>query len=399
MLSFSSASVRIANSERAVDECMEIAFGEKKPACSAVIVNAAMGHKLDKVAAALRKHLPDTVILGTSCGGIVGREGAGEAMTHLAMMTIDGPQSEIATATIDDIRGDNAYDKALILATDLKAKLPDATVIYLLCPGLNIDCTGVLKAFDETYGDDVVIFGGTSADNYKAIVTYQYIGDKVSEHGAWAIAMADPTLKTAAKATHGFMAYGDPMTVTSAKHNKVIEIDGQPAWLAYSSRLSLIPEGDPTLAVIAAGGLASQLPEAVAQEYGNTHILRGAMVSDVEPGVMGMSVSVAEGDQFWLTMRDEDLIFSEQEKALDYLREKLSGHQPVAVFQTDCLARGRTLFNKVMKDELIGMMQDALSADGEVPPWLGMYGFGEFCPLGGKNTFHTYTTSLLVLYR
>jgi small ligand-binding sensory domain FIST len=52
-----------------------------------------------------------------------------------------------------------------------------------------------------------------------------------------------------------------------------------------------------------------------------------------------------------------------------------------------------------MKDEIVAMMQNTFLNEGEIPPWLGMYGFGEFCPLAGKNIFHTYTTSLLVLYR
>lgn len=53
MLSFYSANVRIANSARAVDECLEIAFGEQIPADAGIIVfNAPLGHQLDKVAAA-----------------------------------------------------------------------------------------------------------------------------------------------------------------------------------------------------------------------------------------------------------------------------------------------------------------------------------------------------------
>jgi small ligand-binding sensory domain FIST len=119
-----------------------------------------------------------------------------------------------------------------------------------------------------------------------------------------------------------------------------------------------------------------------------------------------LSVSVKEGDRFYLTTRDEELIFSEQKKTLEDLRKDIAAHSlngeinPAAVFQSDCLLRGRTLFNKVMKDEIIAMMQNAfMSRGGDVPPWLGMYGFGEFCPLGGRNVFHTYTTSLLVLYR
>lgn len=399
MLNFASASVRIANTGRATEECIDTVFpGQPPEAIGVVIVNAAIGHKLENAADSLRARLPGVKVVGTSCGGVVGREGAGEALTHIAIMAVSGPESEYAVSAVDDFHGENAYEKSLELAGDLKGKLPEVSVIYLVCPGLDTNCDLALKAFDEIFGEGVVIFGGTSADNYKAVTTMQYVGDHTTEHGAWAVGFADETLKCATKASHGFVAYGEPMTVTRADGNKVIEIDGKPAWAAYSERLSLIPEGDSTLNVLAAGGLAKQLPAELAEEYGSSHILRGALIGQ-EKEVMYMSVSVNEGDKFWLTTRDEALIFSEQEKALRFIDGELGESKPVAVFQTDCLARGRTLFNRVMKDELIGMMHDALSYEGDVPPWLGMYGFGEFCPLGGKNTYHTYTTSLMVLYR
>ena len=116
-------------------------------------------------------------------------------------------------------------------------------------------------------------------------------------------------------------------------------------------------------------------------------------------GAVYYPVTCKEGLKFWLTTRNEDLIFSEQQRALDYLVAQKGGHETVAVFQTDCLARGRFLFNKVMKDEIIAMMQAALSKNGEVPPWLGMYGFGEYARLGNRNAYHNYSTALLVLYR
>ncbi|MDL2294949.1 FIST C-terminal domain-containing protein [Ruminococcaceae bacterium OttesenSCG-928-D13] len=401
MLSFHSASVRIANSERAIDECFEIAFeGSVPDDLGVVVVNAAIGHKLDKVAAVVKTHAPGAVVLGTSCGGVVGREGAGEAMTNLAMMAVGGPRQELATAAVDGLEGGNSYEKGLELARALHEKLPGASLIYLVCAGLGVACNRLLEAFDEVFGGDVPVFGGTSADNYKGITTFQYLGDSLTEHGAWAIGFADPTLKAAATATHGFTAYGEPMTVTKVENNQILEFDNLPAWEAYSGRLGLIPEADRenVLSIIMAGGLASELPAELAEAYDSPHILRGA-AQGRKKGVMYLSVTVEPGDRFWLTTRDEDLIFSKQEEALAQLQKQLDGHTPVAVFQADCLARGRTLFGKVMKDEIIGMMQDALQADGTVPPWLGMYGFGEFCPLSGKNTFHTYTTSLLVLHR
>jgi small ligand-binding sensory domain FIST len=70
----------------------------------------------------------------------------------------------------------------------------------------------------------------------------------------------------------------------------------------------------------------------------------------------------------------------------------------VAVFHTDCGARGRLMLDRVSKDEIVAAMQTPLFGD-TCGPWLGMYGFGEITVLGGRNLFHNYTTSLYVLTR
>jgi hypothetical protein len=402
MLNFHSASVRIADSGRAVDECIEIMYGNQAPPNAGLwIVNAVIGHKLDKIAAAIRARIPGASVLGASCGGIVGREGAGESMTHMAVMTVDGPPQELAWSALDDFHAANAYQKGLELAKQLQAKLPSPKVIYLLTPGLDSCNDELLTSIQEVFGRNIIIFGGASSDNYKALTTSQYIGDHASLNGVWIVGFADNTLQAAARATHGFNAYGDPMTITKAEHNKIVEFDGQPAWSAYSQRLGEISEQEVKTALVT-GGLATALPPALAQEYRNQHILRlGLPIDDSE--AIRLSVSARAGDQFYFTTRDESLIFSEQETALAMLRQSITSNtadsQVQAVFQTDCLLRGRTLFDRVMKDEITAMMQNTFLVNGEIPPWLGMYGFGEFCPLGGANLFHTYTTSLLVLYR
>jgi hypothetical protein len=403
MLEFNSASVRIADGVRAVDECLEMMYGDQTPPDGGLwIVNAVIGHKLEKIASAIRARIPSASVLGSSCGGIVGREGAGESMTHMAVMTVDGPPDEAAWSAVDDFHADNAYQKGLALAGDLKGKLPGAKIIYLLTPGLDSRNDELLRAIHEVFGKNVVIFGGASSDNYKGLVTSQYIGDKACADGVWMVGFADASLKGAARATHGFNAYGDPMTVTKADRNFILELDGQPAWTTYSQNLGGIPEDDVKKALVS-GGLAIALDPALAREYGSGYILRMGLPQE-GTGAIRLSVSAKEGDQFYFTTRDEELIFSEQKNALEALRKSMisdspDGPRPAAVFQTDCLLRGRTLFDKVMKDEITGMMQNAFLNDGEVPPWLGMYGFGEFCPTGGQNLFHTYTTSLLVLYR
>jgi small ligand-binding sensory domain FIST len=120
---------------------------------------------------------------------------------------------------------------------------------------------------------------------------------------------------------------------------------------------------------------------------------------ELETGAMYYATLCPEGTRLWLTVRDEPRIFADMDRMMGELTKRGVGHKPVAVFHADCLARGRFLFNRVMKDELVNRMQFPLSINGVVPPWLGMYGFGEFARLGGENTYHNYTTALYVLRR
>ncbi|MDR1140623.1 MAG: FIST C-terminal domain-containing protein, partial [Planctomycetaceae bacterium] len=386
MLEFFSSSVRIVNSERAAQECIEVAFPNGNPDnCRAILFNATLGHKLDKVAAAIQKILPSVPVFGASGCGVTGREGVGESMNELAIMAVCGTEKELSSAAVDDIYGHNSYEKGLELARQLKNQTPNLNVVYLLCSGIDIDNALVLKAFVDTFGEEVTVFGGTSSDNMRGLRNYQYHGDKLGEHDAWAIGFADPTLKNITRATHGFMAYGEPLVITKAEGNRIFELNGRGAWSEYTQRLSKPAEstcGD----TIPTGALAEELPPELANEYGNPHILR--VITKHDGDTMYYPVTCKEGTRLWLTLRDENLIFSEQQRSLEYLQANIGNGKPVAVFQTDCLARGRFLFNRVVKDEIISMMHNALTVDGVIPPWLGNYGFGEYTRLGGKNAYH-----------
>lgn len=397
MLEFRSASIRSVNSERAAKECIEVAFPEgNTEQCRVIIFNATLGHKLDKLAAAIREMVPAAALFGASGCAVTGREGVGESLNELGIMAVCGPENEIATAAVEGIYGRNSYEKALEMAKDLKNKCAGINVIYLLCSGIDIDNSLVLKAFDEVFGREVTIFGGTSSDNMRGVHSFQYHDGVMNEHDAFAIGFADPSLKNVTRATHGFTAYGEPLVATKTEGYIIREFGGRGAWSEFTSRLSFSPEvtcGE----TIPVGALAEELPPELAAEYGNPHILRVVTKHDGE--AIYYPVTAYEGMQVRLTMRDEGLIFSEQKRSLEYIKEVMGNGKPVAVFQTDCLARGRFLFNRIVKDEIIAMMHDALSNDGEVPPWLGNYGFGEYARLGGKNSYHNYSTALLVLYR
>ena len=186
------------------------------------------------------------------------------------------------------------------------------------------------------------------------------------------------------------------MVVTKSTGHIIHELNGRPAWEEYTRHLGLT--GDASCGdTIPIGALGEKLDEATATEYGNHHLLR--VVTKHEGNDMYYATLCPEGTELWLTTRDEELIFSEMDRMVSDMKSRIDGKEVVAVFHADCLARGRFLFNRIIKDELVSKMQYPFFQNGECPPWLGMYGFGEIARLGGKNIYHNYTTALYVIYR
>ena len=395
MLQFRSANVRSVNPQRAVLEALEIAFGTTTPSCGLVLVNSGVGHDLGALSRAVMAQCAGARVLAASCAGVVGREGPGESIHDIAVMGISG--DGFTVSHVDGLFGSTSFEKGIELAKGLQRSPEPVRMVYLLASGIDIANDRIIAGIESVLGPDVTIFGATSSDQMKGIATFQAIDGQTHQHGAFAVGIWDPTLEVDTQATHGFVASGDPLTVTRAEGNRILQIDGRPAWPEFLRRLGLAPgatEGD----TIPIGALAEALPPAVAAEYGNGHILR-VVTHHTDDGGIVYATDSAAGTRLWLTVRDEDRIFADMDRMLGAMRARRTGQYPVAVFQADCLARGRRLFNRVMKEELVHVMQQPFARDGHVPPWFGMYGFGEYARLAGRNAYHNYTTALAALYR
>lgn len=397
MLQFYSANVRGANTQRAVEDCLALAFPKGTPQdLLAVVVYTTLGHKLKKVSDILNEKLPGVQVLGASAGGVIGAQGPGESMNELAIFAISGPKEEIAIGAVHDITYENSYEKTLQLMGGL-GKTPEETVaVAVVIPGLACAADDVVTGFDEVFTEKVHLFGGASSDNMKGLVSYQLYNGDMQEHTMWAIAICDETLGCISRATHGFAVIGETMEVTKSDGVLIQEIDGKNALEVYASRFK-ITEDQYANDLMPFGALAIELPSELWEEYGSHYLLTGIVGPNAD-GSMVYRMKFKPGDKLRVAMRDEELIFLEMRRVLDEMRADAKG-EIVAVMQADCVARGRFSLNAIMKDELVGMMQEALSEDGKVCPWLGMYGFGEFAQLGGHNQYHTFTTSLLALYR
>ena len=397
MLKFFSGMSGSVNSRRAIRECLEIAMGdEDKFDADLIVFHVTVGHNFKELLDEARLIAPNARIVGCSCAGIIGKEGANENMKTLAVMAVKGDRSEWHLAHIENIRGHNSYDQAVKMASQLNEQIPDANMALLLASGIDIAADRAIEGIESVFGPEIKIFGGTSSDNMRAITSFQFLDDQIFERGAVLIGFADPTLEVEMGVHHGSVPVGTPVKITRAEANRVYEFDGKPAWHVLMDQLGQPQDTHPG-PMLPLSGLGQELSPDLHQEYNNKLILR-CVVKTEPDGSFYFPVDVQVGAKFWLTERDEELIFDGVEIMMERLKERLNGRIPVAVFHTDCGARGRFLFDRILKDEIVSRMQIPLRGDQDVP-WLGMYGFGEFAQLGGRNYFHNYTTSLYCLVK
>ena len=398
MLSFTSASVPTVDTPSAIAGAIEAASAGRDPGeCRAVFFHVSMGHDDSALLSGIRTLCPNARILGCTCAGVIGREGANESMRALAVMMVWGDASDLEMSVSAELNGANARAEARALGEALQARRGTPRCVMFIGSGIDIACDEVLKGIADALGPAVTVFGGTSADNMKGIASYQFIDGERYEHAAALVGFFDPTLDVVTQASHGFVASGTTMTVTAATGNRVHEIDGEPAWQAYTHYLGLPASATPG-DTIPPGAVGVALSPKVAAEYGDSHLLRVITHRDSD-GSFLMPVTCDTGTELMLMRRDEERIFRNLDTMMDQIRTAMGQREVVAVFHADCGARGRLTLDRVAKDEIVKAMQTPLQKEGLTPPWLGMYGFGELARLDGQNQFHNYTTALYVLVR
>jgi len=399
MLQFFSASTNIVNSKRAITECLENALqGEPNLDCDLLIIYSAMGHNFKDLLSEARKLCPSAKISGCTGAGIIGKNGADESMSALAIMVIKGPKDEFALTNRKTSAGNDTYELAAGMARELKEKNKDISSLLFL-PNV-YECFPIdraIEGIESVFGPEIPVFGGVSMDNFKAISSFHFFDDEVVERGAVMIGFADRTLKYISDVNHGFgVIEGVLLEVTKSDLNIIYEFNGKPAWPVLAQTLG-IPDTSSFIEALTIAGFGCELPIELQKEYGSKYYLYGIMWR-FEDNSISVPVVCPAGTKLRLTRRDEKSMFEGVDWMVKRVANKMEGIRPVAVFHSDCVVRGRFSLNRVLKDELIHRIQSPICR-GENIPWLGLYSGGELCRIGNRNWFHNFSSSILIIYR
>jgi hypothetical protein len=240
MLEFHSGSSSAVNSKAAIEECIDHALGDRDKAdCKLLVIHSTVGHNFAQMAAGAQEACPNAEIIGCTGSGVIGREGVSEAMRAMAVMAVTG--DEFAVAAADGLNGSNSAQLGEQAAAEMKAENPDVNMIYVLSAGLDLSGDQVIAGIESVFGEEVPIFGATAADNGKAKGTFQFHGQDVLEQGLILVGFSDPGLEVLSGVHHGSIPVeGAVFEVTKSEDNRIIELDGKPAWPALLERFGLV---------------------------------------------------------------------------------------------------------------------------------------------------------------
>ena len=398
MLEFGSGNSGVVNSKQAVAECLEIALGTDRADCSLLVLCTSMGHNFRDILSEAHRLAPHAAVVGTTCAGVIGGDGPNESMRALAAMTVRGPKTCLTVTGLESLLEIDYYEAGVSIARNLAAANPRLSFVLLYFSPFEyargpVDDT--IRGIESVLGPDVPIIGGLSMDNSKIVTCFQFLGNQVFERGAVAVGFSDPDIEVVCGSNHGFTVLGKPLVATKTDRNHVYELDGSPAWVSLCNRLGL-PEQAHPMSLFPYAGLAEELPEDLRTVYGSQYIGRfAAALTDESRGIYCYH-NIERGTRLWLLKRDESQIVEGIAHLTRQILSKLDGRRPLAVFHADCLLRGRLLFNRIVKEETVALLQVPICGDTDVP-WLGMYSGGEFGPLEGHNTVHIFTSTLAVV--
>ena len=394
MLQFFSASTSIVNSKRAITECLENALeGQPDLDCDLIIFHTAMGHNFKDLLSEAHKLSRNAQIVGCSCGGVIGKEGPDESMKALAIMAVKGPKNEFAVSGLESSILADPYNSGVQLAQDLKNRNPGINLILLYPSGMLWDFDNLIAGIESVLGKDIPIIGGVSIDG-KLISDFQFFGEKIVEKSAVIVGFADASIELISHATLGADIKGAPLEVTRSEANHVFELDARNPWECLMDKLGM-PFSTSFMDVMTVAALAKEIPGKSYEEYDSKYRIVGGLFPEPDGSLLTLGAS-PEGTKLCLARANEKKVFEGVDQMMTRILKQLDGRQPVAVFHSDCAARGKLLFNRIMKDEIISRLQYP-ACKGENIPWLGIYGGGELTPVGGKNQLLMYTSSLYVL--
>ncbi len=327
----------------------------------------------------LHGHVPQLV--GCSGWGVLGRRTELEREPGLSLLFLAIPENSFEVFSLDEEQLTNFAES---LAGSAAREKPGFTGwLILASPGFG-GLEKWLREFDKACPDVPILGGLASATGGEAVLFRD--GHPMSGP-VLAIGCKRP-LQLQWLISQGCRPIGDPLPITKAEGNLILEIGNIPAYQTLESAFLSIP-AEERVSVKNNLFVGLAVSEYIEEYRRGDFLIRNILGADPQTGALAIGAYPRVGQTIQFQLRDarsahEDLV----ENASD-LAQRASHVLGAVLFS--CAGRGRNLFGTPNHDATV--LAERL---GEVP-LAGFFCNGEIGPVGGRTFVHGYTASAAVL--
>lgn len=371
---YSEHPVAAAAAGEAIGRIVEV--GGTSPDLVMVFASAAHTEFLGEITSAVRSVLGPRVLLGAAAHSIIGERRESDDAPALSLWASwNGPVTPVRLS----VTAEPTFDGEHLAITGLPDDIDQGATLLLLADPRTFPAEPLIDELARRRPDVPVVGGlaSTAGSHGSALI----IDDQGYTDGAIGALIPRDQL-VGPVVSQGCRPVGEPMVVTAARGNYLIELAGQ---LALGRLTELANTADESERVLLAGGVQLGIVVDEHRDDPGTgdFLVRSVLGADRERGVLAIGGHVEIGTTVQFHARDATTASHDLQRLLD-------GVAGDGALVFTCTGRGSQMFGVADHDATVVAEQVGTEAVG------GMFCAGEFGPIGGRSHVHSFTASVLV---
>jgi small ligand-binding sensory domain FIST len=351
--------------------------------CAMVFFTADYLPHLEDFLELVRVYGQTPLLLGCTGGGLIGSAIEAEERSGFSLLLLSLPHTkltlfEFSQAQVEESTGPAYWQ----MESGLGAEDVDAW-ITLLHP-MRLDASRWLNEWNVAY-PGVPALGGLASGPEEEMALCRD-GRIISGEGL-ALGLSGG-LRVRTIVSQGCRPIGEPLTITSAKQNRLLTLGSKPAYTVLNNVFNTLTEQEKARAK---GNLFAGLAmsEYVDEYKRGDFLIRNILGADPDAGEVAIASPLRVGQTLQYQLRDRDSA-DEDLRELCHAAEE-DGARPFASLLFSCNGRGQGMFGAPNHDA--GVLAEIFGAHASA----GFFCNGEIGPVGKQNYLHGYTASAALL--
>ncbi len=382
-----------------------------EPDFAVVFATASHGPLLAAVASRIRRDLNPKRLIGLTSGAVLGGLDAYERRTGLSVLAGWIPGAEVQAISREVLATpppgiDDALRGAMGDLSTLRASIvlgdSSSTLTGELLPALS-------RVHAEAgWGEAPPVLGALSASSKSPGSGVMVLDDDVAREGAVAISIHSENLRVDTLVSQGCTPFADPMVITRARKNLILELGGRPALGAIRDAASALGEDQRRL--LPGGLFIGRVIDEYKDRFGRgDFLIRSVTGVDEDSNAVAVADLVRAGQTIQLQLRDRRTASEDLLMLLDAQRLR---ERPLGALLLTCAGRGRSFFGDESHDvlavqrafrddppgEIKAKMGQQVDPDEPVMPLCGVFANAQIAPAGGRGALHTHS-AVLAMFR